>query len=56
MERIKALFKKLIARHGYSRCYTNNEYTGKAVFLMCECDDTNCPFNVKNMTDVVKGD
>ena len=49
MERIKALLKKLIARHEYSKCYTRNEYTGKAVFLMCECDDMNCPFNVNNI-------
>lgn len=47
IKKIKAFIDKISERLNYSRCYTANEYSGKAVMGICECDNLNCPFNIK---------
>lgn len=47
IKKIKDFIHKISESRAYSSCYTFHEYEGDAVFSMCECDDLNCPYNVK---------
>lgn len=46
--KIIEFFRKLFRGNPYSRCYTEQEYIGGAVFGMCnKCDDKDCPYHAE---------